>query len=92
VQTARDWRAAAAEQTLWHFPPNEAQREVRTLLSHKDFVIKQPVVATRLLDRLAQSGTSGLEALLRTHAPLQYRFWNPALMRFGRRAKALLNQ
>ena len=92
VQTARDWRAGAAEQTLWHFPPAEAQREVRNLLSHKDFVIKQPVIAARLLDRLAQSGTSELEALLRRHAPLQYRFWNPSLMRFGRRAKALLKQ
>jgi hypothetical protein len=92
VQTARDWRAGAAEQTLWHLPPAEAQREVRNLLSHKEFVVKQPVVAARLLDRLAQSGTSGLEPLLRTHAALQYRFWNPSLMRFGRRAKALLNQ
>ena len=65
---------------------------MRNLLSHKDFVVKQPVVAARLLDRMAQSGTSELEALLRTHAPLQYRFWNPSLMRFGRRAKALLKQ
>ncbi len=92
VQAARDWRAGAAEQTLWHLPPAEAQREVRNLLSNKEFVVKQPVVAARLLDRLAQSGTSGLEAILRTHAPLQYRFWNPPVMRFGRRAKALLDQ
>lgn len=93
VRKRRDWVASAAEQTLWHFPPSEAQREVRTLLLARDFVLHHPQVAARLLDRIAQqSGTSGLDAMLRSTAPLQYRFWNPSLMRLGRKAKALLSQ
>ena len=92
VQKRRDWVASAAEQTLWHFPPSEAQREVRSLLSRRDFVLRQPTVAARLLDRTVQTGTSGLETLLRSTAGLQYRFWNPPQMRLGRKARALLNR
>jgi hypothetical protein len=93
VRRRRDWVSSAAEQTLWHFPPSEAQREVRSLLFTRDFVLHQPQVAARLLDRTAQqSGTSGLEPMLRSTAPLQYRFWNPSLMRLGRKAKSLLSQ
>jgi hypothetical protein len=92
VQKRRDWVASAAEQTLWHFPPSEAQREVRSLLSRRDFVLQQPVVAARLLDRTIQAGTSGLEAMLQSTAGLQYRFWNPPQMRLGRKARALLNR
>ena len=88
----KDWRAVAAEQTLWHFPPAEAQREVRQLLVRREFVLQHPTVAAWLLDRTVQAGISGLEPMLRSTAALQYRFWNPSLMRFGRRAKALLNQ
>lgn len=93
VRTRRDWVSSAAEQTLWHFPPSEAQREVRSLLFTRDFVLHQPQVAGRLLDRTAQqSGTSGLEPMLRSTISLQYRFWNPSLMRLGRKAKAMLRQ
>jgi hypothetical protein len=87
-----DWGASAAEQTLWHFPPAEAQREVRNLLVNRAFVLQQPVVAARLLDRAAQSGASGLEPILRAAMSLRYRFWNPAQMRLGRKAAALLNR
>jgi hypothetical protein len=93
VRKRRDWVSTAAEQTLWHFPPSEAQREVRSLLLTRDFILQQPQVAARLLDRIAQqSGTSGLDDMLRSTAPLQYRFWNPPQMRLGRKAKTLLNQ
>ena len=92
VQNRRDWVASAAEQTLWHFPPPAAQREVRSLLSRRDFVLQQPAVAARLLDRMVQSGTSGLESMLRSTVTLRYRFWNPPQMRLGRKARALLNR
>jgi hypothetical protein len=92
VLKRRDWVAAAAEQTLWHFPPAEAQREVRSLLAKREFVMLQPAAAGRLLDRTAQSGTSGLEPMLQATASFRYRFWNPPLMRLGRRARALLNR
>jgi hypothetical protein len=92
VQNRRDWVAAAAEETLWHFPAAEAQREVRALLANREYVVQHPAVAARLLDRVAQHGTQGLESALRLAASLQYRFWNPPQMRLGRKAKALLNR
>ena len=92
MKTRRDWVASAAEQTLWHFPPAEAQREVRALLVRRDFVLQHPDAAARLLDRLAQSSTAGLEEMLRATAGLRYRFWSPPLMRLGRKARALLSR
>jgi hypothetical protein len=84
--------AAAAEETLWHFPAAEAQREVRSLLAKRDYVLQHPAVAARLLDRVAQHGTQGLEPALQVAASLQYRFWNPTQMRLGRKARALMNR
>jgi hypothetical protein len=92
VQNRRDWVAAAAEETLWHFPAAEAQREVRSLLAKRDYVLQHPAVAARLLDRVAQHGTQGLEPALQVAASLQYRFWNPTQMRLGRKARALMNR
>jgi hypothetical protein len=92
IQKHRNGMATAAEQTLWHFPPAEAQREVRNLLARREFMLKQPDIAARLLDRVAQAGPAGLEAILKAAAPLQYRFWNPPVMRLGRKARALLKR
>jgi hypothetical protein len=92
VQNRRDWVAAAAEEALWHFPVAEAQREVRSLLAKRDYILQHPAVAARLLDRVAQQGTQGLETALRIAASLQYRFWNPPQMRLGRKARALMNR
>jgi hypothetical protein len=90
VRTRRDRLEAAAEQTLWQFPPAEAQREARALLARREFVLARPDVAARLLDRLAEAGAGGLEEMLRATSGLQYRFWNPSLSRLGRKARALL--
>jgi hypothetical protein len=92
VHTRKDWVAAAAEQTLWHLPPAEAQREVRGLLVRPHFASDHPEVAARLVDRLAQTSTAGLEEALRAMAGFRYRFWKPAQMRLGRKAQALLRR
>jgi hypothetical protein len=92
VQERRDWVAGAAEETLWHFPAAEAQREVRKLLANRDYVLHHPAVAARLLDRAAQHGTAGLESVLQATASLQYRFWNPQQMRLGRKARELMTR
>ena len=92
VHTRKDWVASAAEQTLWHLPPAEAQREVRGLLVRRDFAAHHPEVAARLLDRLAQTSTAGLEEALRGMAGFRYRFWKPAQVRLGRKAHALLRR
>ena len=92
VHTRKDWVASAAEETLWHLPPAEAQREVRGLLLRRDFALHHPDVAARLLDRLTQTSTAGLETALRGMAAFRYRFWKPSQMRLGRKAQALLRQ
>jgi hypothetical protein len=92
VHTRKDWVASAAEQTLWHLPPAEAQREVRALLLRRDFALHHPEVAARLLDRLAQTSTAGLDETLRAMAGFRYRFWKPSQMRLGRKAQALLRR
>jgi hypothetical protein len=92
IQQHRNGLAAAAEQTLWHFPPSEAQRAVRNLLARREFMLRQPEIAGRLLDRVTQGGLAGLEGILTSAASLQYRFWNPPVMRLGRKARAFLRR
>ena len=82
--------AKAAEETLWHFPAVEAHRQVRDLLGRREFVLRLPQVAGRLLDRAAQAGAPGLETALQSLAPLRYRIWSPAIARVGRKAHAML--
>ena len=82
--------AGAAEESLWHFPAGEAQRQARALLARREFVLRFPVVAARLVDRTAQGTTLGLEPLLKSLTSLRLRIWNPPLARLGRKARALL--
>jgi hypothetical protein len=86
------WLSGAAAETLWHFPAAEAHRQIRDLLGHRDFVIKKPEVAVRMLDRATQAGADGLEPVLPVLASLRFRIWSPALARGGRRAHALLTR
>jgi hypothetical protein len=92
VDKGKGWLGGAAEQTLWHFPRPEADRQVRELLGRREFVMRHPQVAGRLLDRVAQNGAANLTPILQTLAPLRYRFWNPAVVRVARQAKDLLAQ
>jgi hypothetical protein len=92
IARARGWIGGAAEQTLWHFPKTEVERQLRELLAKKDFVISHPQVAGRLLERTAQHGSATFAPILRALAPLRFRFWNPALVRVARQAKSMLAQ
>jgi len=83
--------AAAAEETLWRLPRGEAERQLVDLFTRRNFAVRHPQAASRLLDRAAQAGVAGaLAPALRDLAPLRFRFWNPALARVARRAHALL--
>ncbi len=88
----RDWVGKAAEETLWHFPKTESDRQIRDLLGRREFVVRQPQAAGRLLERAAQSGAANLAPILQTLVPLRYRFWSPALVRVARQARTMLNQ
>ena len=86
----RGWIGGAAEETLWHFPRHETDRQIRDLLGRREFVLRQPQVAGRLLERAAQNGAANLAPILQTLVPLRYRFWNPALVRVARQARTML--
>ncbi len=88
VEKNHGWIGAAAEETLWRFPVSEAHREVTALLARRDFVVRQPQLAGRLLDRAAQAGAAGLAPVAAALRPLRYRIWNPALVRLARKAHA----
>jgi hypothetical protein len=82
--------AVAAEETLWHFPAAEAQRQARALLGRREFALSHPHAAERLLDRAARTGGVDLGPILQDLAPLRFRIWNPALARVARKAHAIL--
>jgi hypothetical protein len=92
VDKGKGWVGGAAEETLWHFPRAEADRQVRELLSRREFVIRHPQTAGRLLDRATQNGATNLTPILQTLVSLRYRFWSPALMRVARQARTMLTQ
>jgi hypothetical protein len=89
IQEGRGWVAGAAEQTLWHFPKAEADRQVIGLLSRLDFVVRQPDAAGRLIDHAPRQHANTV-AILQPLQAFRYRIWNPPLARIGRKARALL--
>jgi hypothetical protein len=92
VDGNRGWIGTAAEETLWHFPRAESDRQIRQLLGRRDFVLRNPQATGRLLDRAAQSGAVNLGPILQTLVPLRYRFWSPALVRVARQARMMLTR
>ena len=92
VQEGSAWVRSAAEEALWHFPPAEAQAQLRDLLGRRAFVLRHPRVAARLLDRAAQTRADGLEQVLVALRPLRFWFWRPAVVRVARTAGELLKR
>ena len=80
---------AAAEEALWHFPPARAAGLVRELVGSHEFVLQNPAIVGRLLDRAAKAGIDGLDRALSEIEPLRFRFWNPGLVRVALRAREL---
>jgi hypothetical protein len=80
---------AAAEEALWHFPAARAALLVRELLGSHEFVLQNPAIVGRLIDRSVQAGIDGLDQVLFALEPLRFRFWNPGLVRVALRAREL---
>jgi HEAT repeats len=89
IQGGSGWVVSAAEQTLWHFPKAEADRQVIVLLSRRDFIVRQPEAAGRLIDHAPKEHANTV-AILEPLQALRYRIWNPSLARIGRKARAML--
>jgi hypothetical protein len=90
IERQRGVLSVAAEETLWHFPPTEAQRHTRELLARREFALSHPHATERLLDRVARTGAVDFERVLHSLAPLRFRLWNPAVARVARKAHGML--
>lgn len=90
IFSARGAFGVAAEETLWHFPAQEAHRHTRELLARRDFTTARPQATERLLDRAVRAGATDLTPILPGIAAMRFRIWNPALARVARKANTLL--
>jgi hypothetical protein len=81
--------ARAAEEALWHFPPPQTTLLVRDLLSRREFVVQNPEIAARLIDRVSLGGTGDLGNVLEGLEGLRFRIWNPELVRVALKARGL---
>lgn len=79
---------AQAEEAFWRFPAAAARDEAARLLADRNFVRRQPEIAGALLTRLSDGDAARAATLARPLAPLRFHFWNPSLMRLGRKAAA----
>jgi len=67
VQIRQGTRAvrAAAEEALRHFPPRRLKRPSAILLARREFVMRHPQIAVRLIDRAGHAGLTGLDGAMR---------------------------
>jgi hypothetical protein len=82
-------RRAAAEDALWHFPPAQTATQLRELLRSHEFVMKQPQLAARLIERAGQHKIQGLADVLTPLESLRFRFWKPSLVQVALKAREL---
>jgi hypothetical protein len=80
---------AAAEEALWHLPPAQTELQLREILGRRDFVVHNPVIASRLIERAVQAGAGGLDGVLEELEALRFRFWQPGLVRVALKAREL---
>lgn len=82
-------RRAGAEDALWHFPPAQTVTQLRELLRSREFVMKQPQLAARLIERAGQNKIQGLADVLTPLESLRFRFWKPSLVQVALKAREL---
>jgi hypothetical protein len=87
IRKVHDDKHAAAEDALWHFPPNQTMALLRDLLGSRDFVLHHPHTAMRLIDRVGQGKLQGLEDVLKPYEAFRLRFWKPSLVQLARKVK-----
>jgi hypothetical protein len=81
--------ARAAEEALWHFAPAHTTLQIRDLLSRHDFVVQNPEIAVRLIDRASMNGMGDLGGVLAELEALRFRVWKPELVRVALKARGL---
>ena len=66
--------------------------QLRKLLGRREFVLRHPQLATRLMDRATGANVDGLAGALEGLVSLRYRFWNTHLVRVAHKAQQLLQR
>jgi hypothetical protein len=92
IQNGSALARAAAEEALWHFPPAQTAAQLRDILHHKEFVVQNPLIVSRLIERAAQTkagALDGLDSVLGEIEGLRFRFWKPGLVRVALKAREL---
>ena len=82
--------ALTAEEALGHFSGAATRQAMRSLLRQRQFVVANPELVLRLLDRTDRFDPSKLSDVLAPLMSLRFRFWNRRLARIGQRASTLL--
>jgi hypothetical protein len=89
IQSGTPVARAAAEEALWHLPPALTAAQLRDVLSRRDFVVQNPLVVSRLIERAAQTKASGLDEVLAEIEAMRFRFWKPGIVKMALKAKEL---
>jgi hypothetical protein len=89
IQSGTPVARAAAEEALWHLPPALTAAQLRDILSQRDFVVQNPLVVSRLIERAAQTKASGLDDALAEIEAMRFRFWKPGIVKMALKAKEL---
>jgi hypothetical protein len=82
----------AAEEALWQFPKELAIAQLRELLGRRDFVLANPELTVRMMDRVATGKVGVLTNALEGLVSLRFRFWKPPVVRVARKAQELLKR
>jgi hypothetical protein len=83
---------ADADQLLGQFAPAILRHCLRSLLRQRQFVVDNPALILRLLQRIDRPEAVKLGDVLKPLTSFRWRFWNGSLMRVGRQASTLLRQ
>jgi hypothetical protein len=87
IRKVHDDKHAAAEDAMWHFPPNQTMALLRDLLGSREFVLRHPHSAVRFIERAGQAKLHGLDDVLKPYEALRLRFWKPSLVQLARKVK-----
>jgi len=79
----------AAEEALWHLPPDQTLRQIGELLKRREFVVQNPEIASRMINRVSATGIGDLSTVLEELEGLRFRVWNPDLVRVAWKARGL---
>ncbi|HEX7139657.1 MAG TPA: hypothetical protein VF219_17525, partial [Vicinamibacterales bacterium] len=89
IQNGSSIARSAAEEALWHLPPALTVAQLKDILSKREFVVHNPIVVSRLIERAAQTKAGGLDDVLEEIEGLRFRFWKPGIVKMARKAREL---